>query len=322
MANNTFVRAQRDAQKAYFARTLPAEQIRPDVGWRLVAGGRDLNIASQVRASAVQYFSDHRITWHRHANHGLSSQICCLNFLLPLATQPEVLAKVIGAALSITPPKMLPIEPGPNGEPWYVGFEWTGLDNYLSEWADGAKSATRGANATSADAVVRFEANGVTETVLIEWKYTEKYGAPLDPKGNPTRVARYADKAFAPEGPIRSDLGLSVEDFFWEPFYQLMRQQILASRMQAARETDASRVRVLHISPSGNTSLHRVTAPKLRQFGSDAFAAFSAVLVDPTAFVPRTTSEVFRQAITANLDDGHAKTWAGYLDDRYCFLRE
>jgi hypothetical protein len=52
-------------------------------------------------------------------------------------------------------------------------------------------------------------------------------------------VKRYQDKTFEPDGPIRSDLGLKVEDFFWEPFYQLVRQQMLAWRMQQARESGA-----------------------------------------------------------------------------------
>jgi len=101
---------------------------------------------------------------------------------------------------------MLPVEDGPDGEAWFVGFEWTGRANYLNEWADGASSATRGANATSADAVVRFEREGEIETLLIEWKYTEKYGAPLNADGNPTRVLRYSDKIFTKNGPIRAVL--------------------------------------------------------------------------------------------------------------------
>ena len=65
----------------------------------------------------VSYFKDQRITWHRHADHGLSSQVCCLNFLAPLATQPELLARVIGGALEIAPPQMLRVEDGPDGQP-------------------------------------------------------------------------------------------------------------------------------------------------------------------------------------------------------------
>ena len=80
------------------------------------------------------YFGPPRnITWHHHSDHGLSSQVCCLNFLAPLAKQPKLLSRVIGDALNIAPPCVLPIEEGPGGEARYVGFEWTGRQNYLNE---------------------------------------------------------------------------------------------------------------------------------------------------------------------------------------------
>ena len=75
---------------------------------------------------------------------------------------------------------MLPVEDGPDGEPWHVGLEWVDEHDYLSEWPAG-KPPTRGANGTSADAIVRFRHEGRIETVLIEWKYTEAYGqAPVE----------------------------------------------------------------------------------------------------------------------------------------------
>jgi hypothetical protein len=256
-----FIADQRKAQASFFARTVMADHVRSGEEWRLSAGRRDLNLAPSIRVSMEEYFGPPRkIAWHRHADHGLSSQVCCLNFLGPLAAEPELLSAIVGNALGIEPPRMLPIEEGPGGQPWFVGFEWTGLADHLNEWAKGANSATRGANATSADAVVLFQHGGMIETLLIEWKYTEKYGAPISADGNPTRTERYADKAFAPNGPIRADLGLNISDFFWEPFYQLMRQQTLAWRMTQTRENGANRVRVLHISPKGNRALHKVTS--------------------------------------------------------------
>jgi hypothetical protein len=277
-----------------------------------------LNLAPSIREAMSLYFGHPRnIAWHRHADHGLSSQVCCLNFLGPLARQPELLSRVIADALQISPPRMVPIEDGPGSEPWYVGFEWTGRADYLNEWAKGASSATRGANATSADAIVRFERNGEIETLLIEWKYTEKYGAPIRTDGNPTRIRRYADKAFAPHGPIRADLGLNLEDFFWEPFYQLLRQQMLAWRMGLAREDGARRVRVLHISPRGNQVLHKVTSPGLQRLGHDAFQVFGSVLVEPTDFLSRTTDEVFGKLVMAEHGELAAREWSAYLLDRY-----
>ena len=313
-----FIRSQQNAQAQFFTRTAPRDATRPTEGWRLLPDKRKLNLAPSIREPMHLYFGQPRnITWHRQADHGLSSQVCCLNFLGPLARQPDLLSLVIADALQISPPRMLPIEGGPAGEPWFVGFEWTGLADYLSEWAKGASSATRGANATSADAIVKFERDGEIETLLIEWKYTEKYGAPISVDGNATRVRRYADKAFAPTGPVRTDLGLKIENFFWEPFYQLLRQQMLAWRMALAREDGARRVRVLHISPRRNQKLHKVTSPALRRLGNDAFHVFRSILVQPTDFVSRTTDEVFGRLVMAEHSTPAAREWSAYLLDRY-----
>ena len=318
-ASPDFVALERSDQSDFFARSLPDQGRHEDVPYRLAREQFAYNLAPSIRDAGPAYFlrPDGAIAWHQHANHALSSQVCCLNFLMPLATQRELLGHVIGHALGIAPPKMLRVEDGPDGDPWFVGFEWIGRADYLNE---GGKTGarTRGANATSADAVVRFEHEGRTETLLIEWKYTETYGAPIDPKGNETRTKRYRDLAFAPDGPIRTDLGVSLDDFFYEPFYQLIRQQMLAAGMQAAREDGAERVRVLHISPAGNRVLHKVTSPALRRFGNDVFAVFSKLLVRPDDFISRSTEPVFGPALAAA--DGGGRAWADYLIDRYTFL--
>jgi hypothetical protein len=214
---------------------------------------------------------------------------------------------------------MLSVEDGLDGQPFYVGFEWIGGDNYLGEWpADG--KAKRGAHVTSPDAFVRFEYQGRVQGLLIEWKYTEKYGQPLDPSGNDERKRRYKDKIFAPNGPIKADLGLKIEEFFWEPFYQMLRQQMLAWRMERAREDGAERVSVLHISPSANVQLHKVTAPALAHFGTDAFDVFRGLLLQPENFVSRTVEQVFWPIIEANHSDTETATWGRYLRNRYSFL--
>jgi hypothetical protein len=159
---------------------------------------------------------------------------------------------------------------------------------------------------------------------LIEWKYTETYGAPIPNKvregaarsPNEVRADRYCGLMFTPNGPIRDDLNLKLEDFFWEPFYQLLRQQILAFQMEKAREAETDRVRVLHISPAGNRRLHAVTSQALNRFGVDAFAVFAETLVDPAAFIGRTIEQVFGPLMAEMPED----PWASYLADRYTFL--
>lgn len=227
---HSFERRERMRQADYF--NLSAEH-RGKNGHRgspimLHPDHRCLNLAPAIRAAAVRHFGE-EISWHTYAHHGLSSQICCLNFLMPLAEEPALLSRLVAGALSIAPPEMIALCPGPEGRPWFIDFEWIGKANYLNE-APKTGRRSRGANATSTDAVVRFRHDGREETLLIEWKYTEAYGPPIRPDGNQTRRARYAGLAFAPHGPVRSDRGLTLDSFFYEPFYQLLRQQMLASR--------------------------------------------------------------------------------------------
>lgn len=317
-----FIPAQRLAQGDHFAAVCPEPGYK-GAAYRLAPHHREFNLAPSIREKAPAYFADNQITWHIHASHGLSSQVCCLNFLMPLATRPDALSKVIGCALGIDPPQMLEVERGPGDEPWFVGFEWIGERDYLNE-GGASSSRTRGANATSSDAIVRFHHAGRIETLLIEWKYTETYGTPIPNKfregasrsSNEVRTDRYRELIFTPNGPIRDDLGLKLEDYFWEPFYQLLRQQMLAFRMEKAREAGAERVRVLHISPAGNRRLHAVTSKALKRFGTDAFAVFAETLVDPSAFIGRTIEQVFGPVIAEMPSD----PWAAYLAGRYTFL--
>jgi len=284
---------------------------------------RVTNLAPAITDVAERHFADMGIGWHTHSNHALSSQACCVNFLMPLAADPDRLSLLIGTALGISQPRMQPVETDASGRDWYVGFEWTGVGNYLNEQI-GSRPVSRGSNSTSTDAFVRFTHAGIQHALLIEWKYTESYGPALRDKrrldgsgGNQTRNNRYGQIAFHPNGPIRDDLGLTLPDFFWEPFYQLLRQQMLAFQMKKHGEADI--VRVLHLSPRGNKTLHRVTAPKLAPFGTDVFAAFQQVLVEPDMFITRHIEDVFGPLLAAAAPDD---TWAHYLKSRYLFLSD
>jgi hypothetical protein len=309
---------ERARQVAFFDKAFPNRHHYRGAAYRLVANEKSLNLAPGIRDAVVKYFGD-TIVWHTHANHALSSQICCLNFLAPLAADKDRLSILIGNALQIPSPEILPVELGPDGSPWFVGFEWNGGGaDFLNE-SRGGKSLKRGSNSTSVDAVVKFSRGGQREMLLVEWKYTEKYGAPISPNGNKTRIDRYGGLVFSPDGPIKADLGLSLTDFFYEPFYQLLRQQMLAFQLQKIQQDSVSRVRVLHISPAGNRALHRVTAPSLRRFGDDAFEVFRRLLVQPSDFITWNTETLFRPLLNVAPSDD---SWASYLKSRYEFLAD
>lgn len=313
-----FVALERERQSAFFEAYLPGEGGFEGSAYRLAPTNRLSNLNPGIRDIAARYFADNSIAWHQHAAHGLSSQVCCLNFLMPLATRPELLARLVQSALGGDLPEMLEVEKGPDGEPWFVGFEWIGRKDYLSEWPR-TGSPKRGANVTSADAIVRFRQAGRVETLLIEWKYTESYGAPPEPKREAERLRRYQNIAFAPFGPVRNDAGLKLTDLFWEPFYQLFRQQMLASRMQAIQEDAAERVRVLHIAPAANRRLTRVTSPAMRPLGDNAFKVYRSLLIETEDFISRSTESLFTPLIADALTDD---AWAKYLRSRYAFLAD
>lgn len=318
---NAFINQQRQEQSAYFNR-FDGDRLLPDATYRLKPEHFDLNINPSYAEALVEHFASpgSPIQWHRHKNHALSSQACCVNFFGPLMRRPHLLASVIESALGIDGPQMVAVSKDRHGTDIFVDFEWIGAANHLSEWPDNGR-AIRGANATSADAAVRLIApDGKLTTVLIEWKYTESYGQPINPRGNETRNGRYSDKAFFPHGPFLSDLDLQMRDFFWEPFYQLARQQILAWRMECEAEHGADRVMVLHISASGNTALHKVTAPKLKTMGSDAFDVFRSLLVEPSRFHATSIEQAFLPAIRNSIAADPNDPWAAYLLDRYAFL--
>lgn len=306
---SAFAEQEKRRQARFFETAVEKDALRST--YVLQTAFQSLNLCEYIREQAAPYFGPPRnIAWHRHACSGLSSQLCCLNFLMPLAARPDVLGEVIGRALGREGLRMLPVEGGPH----YVGFEWIGAHDYLGEWGKSG-TATRGAQVTSADSIVRFEDESRTETLLIEWKYTESYGDAPDPKSEAKRISRYKDKAYFPDGPFRADSGLAVEDLFWEPVYQMARQQMLAWRMEQAREDGADRLSVLHVSPRGNTALHRVTPPKLRNRGADVFDVFRNLLVRPEDFTVISPEEAFGPTLAQH----RAEPWAAYLLGRHRF---
>src|SRR3546814_4636041 len=114
--------------------------------------------------------------------------------------------------------------------------------------------------ATSADAAFRYRTrDGSIEAALVEWKYTEQYqGDELSggPSKNTTRQATYRHLWDDPDSPVRTDL-IPYEDLFVEPFYQLLRLQLLAWRTEADRALSAERVRLVYVAPATNLALAR-----------------------------------------------------------------
>jgi hypothetical protein len=53
------------------------------------------NLYVGIRQSASDFFTKHKIVWHKAAQHLCSSQVCCVNFLFPFGDQPEALRALL-----------------------------------------------------------------------------------------------------------------------------------------------------------------------------------------------------------------------------------
>ena len=142
----------------------------------------------------------------------------------------------------------------------YVAFEATSDRDRLNEG-----TVQRGANNTSVDAaMVGRRRNGQRVLIAIEWKYTEHYGDTdqsaegpasngAEPKGE-IRKARY-NGLIAASQQLRSD---ALGDHYREPFYQLMRQTLLAEALvahQGEERLGADCFLHVHVIPHANRDL-------------------------------------------------------------------
>lgn len=213
---------------------------------------------------------------------------------------------------------MLPIESGQ-----YVAFEWIGEENYLGEKISRNGKRTRGANFTSADAIVMFERiDGKRQIALIEWKYTESYGgAPLKiAKSGADRTTIYEPLFKRHDCPINKDLLPNFDALFYEPFYQLMRQQFLAHEMERAQELGADIVCVLHIAPDHNTDFRRVTSPELVHLGKTPTEIWKRLVLPGDRFISVSTEQLFRCWSVEELPEMQA--WWEYITARYAWVQQ
>ncbi|RPJ87629.1 MAG: hypothetical protein EHM18_00140 [Acidobacteria bacterium] len=203
-----------------------------------------------------------------------------------------------------------------------MAFEWIGEENYLRERVARNSARTRGANCTSADAAVMFErTDGRRQIVLIEWKYTESYGglSLKIAKSGTDRTGIYRWLFDGDNCPIDKALLPDFDRLFYEPFYQFMRQQFLASRMEMAKELGADLVSLLHIAPNQNTDFWKVTSPELRELGKTATDVWKRLVGGCGRFMSVSTEELFGGLSSDRLPEMAA--WLEYIAARYPWVR-
>ena len=285
------------------------------------------NLHTSIRADAVDYFRERGIPWHDGIGEGPSNHLCCsqsfcVNFWFPFRDAPGPLGAVL-RGLGFDVAEMLPFELDrivSGGSPSYMVFEWIGERNYLGE-GRGGKAARddarrRGHHFTSLDFACRFRrSDGLIQIVAGEWKYTEEYtnekNMRFSDKGT-DRLVIYRPSLDAAGCQIGLN-GLSQEVLFFDPFDQLMRQQLLCSAMEQNGEMDTDVVSLLHMAPAANRELMgRVTSTGLQCIGSDVHEIWRK-LINSGRFAGVHVEDVLPQVHRYALDPD----WAAYMTRRY-----
>ena len=271
----------------------------------------DHNLLPDVREVALELFRELDIRWHASvrggpSNHLLDSQVQCVNALGRMVTEPARIDLAFRDVVDIA--EVLEVEPGR-----FLTFELVSPTDHLHEGK--GEPLRRGSKCTSIDAAFRYRTStGATELALVEWKYTESYlGAERGgPRATRTRTARYRDLYQAPDGPLHSEL-VPFEDMLLEPFYQLMRQQLLARELEKDPDFPAEVVRVLHVLSRDNQAYqeslpcqtHRALGASVDQIWARLLRATDRyVRVDPEVFLdPEITSEEYSRRYGGDPDE-------------------
>ena len=283
---------------------------------------------------AMDFFRRRRMSWWTSPASGdsgkadkptrnmASSQVACVNFLLPLAGIPGALLTVL-RALDDDVAEVVDIDHA--GETSKVEYEWIGLGRSL----EGGR--TRGSHNTSIDAFLVAETKTRTRRAyLIEWKYVERYlstrpkfkgeGARGD-----TRRLRYAERFSAPFSSFNPAAAPNLDDFLYEPFYQIMRQRLLADRMVEDRELGVQEAKVVVVVPKENWAYRAIsdgrtcTSPPLAERFSGlgtVDAVVRASLKHPDSQFDMVAPSFLLDAVTQRLP-GETVEWADYWRSRY-----
>jgi len=233
------------------------------------------NIYQPIVKDVVDYFDKNIISWWGGKNptgHVLSSQIACLNHLFQIRNDKLAVLKILENispdfidVFQIDTDKFLPA---------YIQFEAVSDNDYLNEG-----QPTRGRNCTSIDALIYAKhKNGEKWLIPIEWKYTEFYNdadksiedsdkkSVGHVKGDEAKgIERLNRYCYNTKGRLIDDSKYlkTVKQYrnsvyFFEPFYQLMRQTLWAEQMikNKNRETlKADNFINLHVIPENNEDL-------------------------------------------------------------------
>ncbi len=256
-------------------------------GFVLADSEREKNLYDPIRDKAIAYFNDNNVSWwggNKPTGHILSSQIACLNHLFAIRDdKDDVLQLLNGVRNEFV--DILPITT--DKSPKYIQFEAVSGKDYLNE-----KTTTRGSQCTSIDALIYAKhQTGQNWLILIEWKYTEHYNDDDKAAGNKgnERKRRYNELIINSKY-LNSD---NLAIYYFEPFYQLMRQTLWAEQMVTNSDNEtlkAENFLHIHVIPSENTDLlgkrYKLSGKNMEITWRDMLKdQHKYIIVDPRKFV-------------------------------------
>ena len=301
----------------------PTDYKGQQYGYMLGLSCEDENLYWSIRGNdgARKFFAERRIKWWSHngfdtaGNNGptrnmASSQIMCVNFLLPLAEIDGALEAVV-RAIDSDVERVVDIRyKGPAAR---VEFEWIGAPKSL----EGV--TTKGQNSTSVDAFVIADTGTSLRAYLMEWKYVEgeppnriDYGTGT---AGETRRGRYSNLYYARSSSFSHKVPMNT--LLYGDIYQLMRNRLLADRMVANAELGVSDAKVVLVVPEGNTAYMQPAYlsnrfPKLGTVSE----VFRATLKDPNRAFATVSPSLLLEAVEQECGEA-VSCWATYMRERY-----
>jgi len=293
------------------------------------------NLYPLIADEVILYFALNHISFHHlegdsnfgfciPTGHTLSSQIACLNHFYPLRYDKDA---VLTIAQQIYPEivDIMQIEID-KYFPAYISFEVISDIDHLNE-TKGNKKLTRGTMCTSLDAMIYGKLKDDKNIIIpIEWKYTENYhedgktdkdysienrGKEKEEKGK-ERLRRYSNLITRSK-----QLSMKKDDYkssvyFFEPFYQLMRQTLWAEQMIANKATETIKAENyihVHVVPNDNKELLQYQYPASRK---GMLETWKSCLTDTDKY-----RLIEPKTLLANIDKSKYQSLIDYLTTRY-----
>ena len=157
-----------------------------------------------------------------------------------------------------------------------------------------------------------------THLIYEEFKYTESYGRSgrtLRSDGT-DHMAPYRELFYRDDTPI--NIAPPIEAFAAEPFYQLLRYQLLARQVEVHKADAINSASVLYIYISEYRCLERVIVPAFRGIGRNVFEVWGKLVKSQERFLPVTVDSLLAPLLEEPSPE--LAGWTAYLRERYKIL--